>query len=245
MIVGAGLGGLACALHLAATGRDVTVVERESVPGGRAGRLSISGYEFDTGPTVLTAPELIAEPLGAVGENLEDWLNLTPLEPAYRAHYPDGSTLDVLTDVDRMADEITRVCGAKEADGYRKFVRFGQELWQLERDNFIARNLDTTTDLIRPALLRLFLRGGFRRLSSKIEDFFADPRTRRIFSFQSLYAGVAPQRALALYAVISYLDTVAGVHCPRGGMHAIPQALAAAASKHGVSCSGTTPPSSG
>ncbi len=234
VIVGAGLGGLACALHLAATGRDVTVVERESVPGGRAGRLSISGYEFDTGPTVLTAPELIAEPLGAVGENLEDWLNLTPLEPAYRAHYPDGSTLDVLTDVDRMADEITRVCGAKEADGYRKFVRFGQELWQLERDNFIGRNLDTTTDLIRPALLRLFLRGGFRRLSSKIEDFFADPRTRRIFSFQSLYAGVAPQRALALYAVISYLDTVAGVHCPRGGMHAIPQALAAAASKHGV-----------
>ena len=95
VVVGAGLGGLACALHLAAAGRQVTVVEREPVPGGRAGRLAVDGYEFDTGPTVLTMPELIAEPLAAVGENLADWLDLTPLDPAYRAFYPDGSTLDV------------------------------------------------------------------------------------------------------------------------------------------------------
>jgi phytoene desaturase len=88
VVVGAGLGGLACALHLAAAGRQVTVVERESGPGGRAGRLAVDGYEFDTGPTVLTMPSLIEEPLAAVGEKLADWLELTPLDPAYRAHYP-------------------------------------------------------------------------------------------------------------------------------------------------------------
>jgi phytoene desaturase len=234
VIVGAGLGGLACALHLAATGRDVTVVERESVPGGSAGRVSVSGYEFDTGPTVLTAPDLIAEPLAAVGENLDDWLELMPLDPAYRAHYPDGSTLDVIPDPARMADEITRVCGPREADGYLRFVTFARELWRLERDAFIARNLDTPLDLVRPALLRLALRGGFRTLSTKIAQFFRDPRTQRIFSFQAMYAGVAPQSAMALYAVIAYLDTIAGVYYPRGGLHAVPQALAAAAEKHGV-----------
>ena len=234
VIVGAGLGGLSCALHLAASGRDVTVVEREPVPGGRAGRLSVSGYEFDTGPTVLTAPELIAEPLSVVGEKLDDWLSLTPLDPAYRAYYPDGSTLDVITDPARMAQEIDRVCGPGEADGYLRFVDFARELWRLERDDFIARNLDSPFDLLRPTLLKLFLLGGFRSLGSKIGEFFKDPRTRRIFSFQALYAGVAPQRALALYAVISYLDSVAGVHFPRGGMHAVPLALAGAADKHGV-----------
>ncbi len=83
-------------------------------------------------------------------------------------------------------------------------------------------------------LLRLAWRGGFRRLSGKIGDFFRDPRTQRVFSFQSLYAGVAPHRALALYAVISYLDTVTGVYFPRGGVHAVPQAMAGAAEKHGV-----------
>lgn len=234
IIVGAGLGGLSCALHLAAAGREVTVLERESVPGGSAGRMSVNGFEFDTGPTVLTAPDLLAGPLNAVGEELDDWVSLTRLDPAYRAFFPDGSTLDVIADVDRMADEIARVCGPAEAAGYRRFVDFARELWRLERDDFIARNLDSPFDLVRPNLVRLIRRGGFRRLSAKVGEFFSDPRTRRIFSFQSLYAGVAPQRALALYSVIAYLDSVSGVYFPHGGMHALPRAFADAATKHGV-----------
>src|SRR3954469_2255750 len=234
VIVGAGLGGLACALHLAAAGRQVTVVERESVPGGRAGRLSLQGYEFDTGPTVLTMPSLIEEPLAAVGENLSDWLELTPLNPAYRAYYPDGSTLDVRTDTLAMAAEIARVCGPREADGYLRFVEFARRLWQLERTDFIDRNLDSPVDLLNLNLLRLLAMGGFRRLQPKIDRYFKDPRTRRIFAFQAMYAGLAPHDALAIYAVISYLDSVAGVYFPKGGMHAVPRALAGAAEKHGV-----------
>jgi phytoene desaturase len=234
VVVGAGLGGLACALHLAAAGRQVTIVERSAVPGGRAGRLSVDGYEFDTGPTVLTMPELIAEPLAAVGEDLADWLDLTPLAPAYRAYYPDGSTLDVRTDTIDMAAEISRVCGPREADGYLRFVEFARELWRLERDNFIDRNLDTPVDLLNLNLLKLLGMGGFRRLQPKINQFFRNPRTQRIFSFQAMYAGLAPHDALAIYAVISYLDSVAGVFFPRGGMHAVPKAMAGAAEKHGV-----------
>jgi phytoene desaturase len=234
VVVGAGLGGLACALHLAAAGRQVTVVEREAVPGGRAGRLSVDGFDFDTGPTVLTMPELIAEPLAAVGERLSDWLELTPLSPAYRAFYPDGSTLDVKTDTVQMAAEISRVCGPREADGYLRFVDFARELWRLERNNFIDRNLDTPLDLMNMSLLKLLGMGGFRRLQPKINQYFRDPRTQRIFSFQAMYAGLAPHDALAIYAVIAYLDSVAGVFFPRGGMHAVPKAMAGAAEKHGV-----------
>ncbi|MBB2944955.1 phytoene desaturase [Actinoplanes lutulentus] len=234
VVVGAGLGGLACALHLAAAGRQVTVVEREPIPGGRAGRLSVGGYEFDTGPTVLTMPELIEEPLAAVGEKLSDWLELTPLDPAYRAYYPDGSTLDVRTDTTRMAAEIARVCGAREADGYLRFVDYTRRLWQLERNDFIDKNLDAPTDLLGLGLLKLLGMGAFRKLQPKIEQFFRDPRTQRIFSFQAMYAGLSPHDALAIYAVIAYLDSVAGVYFPVGGMHAVPKALAGAAEKHGV-----------
>ncbi|MFD6568669.1 phytoene desaturase family protein [Micromonospora profundi] len=234
VVVGAGLGGLACALHLAGSGRQVTVLEREPVPGGRAGRLSVDGYDFDTGPTVLTMPDLIAEALGAVGEELHDWLDLTPLDPAYRAYYPDGSTLDVLTDTTRMAAEISRVCGPREADGYLRFVDYARELWRLERADFIERNLDAPTDLITGNLLKLLTGGAFRRLQTKINQFFRDPRTQRIFSFQAMYAGLAPHDALAIYAVIAYLDSVAGVYFPRGGIHAVSRAMAGAAEKHGV-----------
>ena len=234
VIVGAGLGGLACALHLSGAGREVTVVEREAVPGGRAGSRSVGGYQFDTGPTVLTMPDLIDEALAAVGEKLTDWLTLAPLDPAYRAHFADGSTLDVITDTARMAGEISRVCGPREADGYLRFVNYAADLWRWQKRDFIDRNLDSPVDLVTVNLLKLLAHGAFRRLQTKIEQFFRDPRTQRIFSFQAMYAGLAPQDALALYAVIAYLDSVAGVYFPTGGIHAVPRALAGAAEKHGV-----------
>ncbi|HEY9475748.1 MAG TPA: phytoene desaturase family protein [Mycobacteriales bacterium] len=234
VVVGAGLGGLSAALRLAAAGREVTVVERASVPGGRAGLLSIDGYSFDTGPTVLTMPDLIAQTLGCVGERMEDWLDLRPVDPAYRAHFPDGSTLDVHADVATMAEEVRRVCGPREADGYRRFVRFASRLYQLEMAEFIDRNLDSPLDLLSPGLVRLAALGGFRRLAPKVGRYLRDPRTRRIFTFQAMYAGMSPYQALAVYAVIAYMDCVRGVYAPIGGMHAVPRALAGAADKHGV-----------
>jgi phytoene desaturase len=234
VIVGAGLGGLAAAMHLTAAGREVTVVEREDHPGGRAGVLTDGGYQFDTGPTVLTMPELLAEPFAALGESLSDWLTLSPLEPAYRAWFPDGSTLDVIAAPQRMAAEVARVCGPAEAEGYLRFVEYAAKLWRAERADFIERNLDGPRDLLTLNLLRLVGLGAFGRLQDVVDRFFKDPRTRRIFSFQAMYAGVAPHRALAIYAVIAYLDTVTGVYFPHGGIHAVPRAMAAAAARQGV-----------
>ena len=132
VIVGAGLGGLSAALFLAAAGREVTVVERESVPGGRCGLFEADGYRFDTGPTVLTAPDLLARPLRAVGEELPDWLTLRRLDPAYRARFADGSTIDVRADAGDMAEEIARTCGRRDADGWLRYVAFLRELYRVE-----------------------------------------------------------------------------------------------------------------
>ena len=78
VIVGAGLAGLSAAMRLAGAGRKVTVIERESVPGGRAGLINDQGYAFDTGPTVLTMPDLIADCFDALGEDMNQWLELEP-----------------------------------------------------------------------------------------------------------------------------------------------------------------------
>ena len=234
VVVGAGLGGLSAALRLAGAGRRVTVLEREPVPGGRAGLLADRGYSFDTGPTVLTMPDLIADALDCVGESMDDWLTLDPVAPLYRARYADGSALDVHATVDAMADEIARVCGPAEAAGYRRFVDFVSQLYRLEMRDFIDRNIDSPLSLVRPTLAKLAALGGFRRLAPKVAQFLKDERTQRVFSFQAMYAGLSPYDALAIYAVIGYMDSVAGVFFPRGGMHAVPRALAGAAEKHGV-----------
>lgn len=234
VVVGAGLAGLSAALRLAGAGRKVTILEREPVPGGRNGLLKKSGYSFDTGPTVLTMPSLIEEALASVGEKLSDWLDLIPLNPLYRAFYADGSTLDVHADTKRMEDEIARVIGGDEALGYRRYVDFVTKLYKYEMNDFIDRNIDSPLNLLTPNLARLIALGGFRRLAPKVNQFLKDPRTQRVYSFQAMYAGVSPQQALAIYAVIAYMDSVNGVFFPRGGMHALPRALAGAAAKHGV-----------
>ncbi|WP_243789193.1 phytoene desaturase family protein [Saccharopolyspora gloriosae] len=234
VVVGAGLAGLACALHLAGAGREVTVVERDALPGGRAGRLEFDGYRVDTGPTVLTMPDLVDEALSAVGDSLASRLDLIALHPAYRARFADGSALDVHTDGDAMEQEVRRFAGAEEAAGYRRLRRWLTEVYRAEMGRFIDANFDSPLNLVTPELGRLAALGGFGRLGPAIGRFLRDERLRRVFSFQALYAGLDPRRALALYAVISYMDTVGGVWFPRGGMHALPTAMAAAAASAGV-----------
>ena len=234
VIVGAGLAGLSCALRLAGAGRNVTILEREAVPGGRAGVIDDSGYLFDTGPTVLTMPDLIHDAFAAVGEDMNDWLELMPVEPLYRAFYPDGSQLDVHSNVDAMAEEIATVISPKEAEGYRRYVEFVSALYRYEMKDFIDTNIDTPLDLLTQNLAKLVAIGGFRKLAPKVRQYLNDPRTERLFSFQAMYAGLSPQDALAIYAIIAYMDSVAGVYFPKGGMHALPEAMAAAAQKHGV-----------
>lgn len=238
VVVGAGLAGLSAAMRLAGAGRKVTVVEREAIPGGRAGRLNIETadgtYRFDTGPTVLTMPDLIADAFDCLGEEMADWLTLEPVAPLYRSFFPDGSVLDVHSDVDQMSEEIERVISAEEAAGYRRYVDFVSKLYKYEMNDFIDRNIDSPFDLLTPDLAKLVALGGFRRLAPKVRQYLKDPRTERIYSFQAMYAGVSPYDALAIYAVIAYMDSVAGVFFPKGGMHAVPAAMAAAAEKHGV-----------
>ena len=234
VVVGAGLGGLSAALRLAGAGRKVTVVERESVPGGRNGLLKKDGYSFDTGPSVLTMPSLIQDAFSCVGEDMKDWLDLMPLTPLYRAFYADGSQIDVHANTAQMEEEIRTHVSAEEAMGYRKYVDFVTKLYKYEMNDFIDKNIDSPLNLLTPNLARLIALGGFRHLQPKVNQYLKDPRLQKVYSFQAMYAGVSPQQALAIYAVIAYMDSVNGVFFPKGGMHAVPRALAAAAQKHGV-----------
>jgi phytoene desaturase len=122
VVVGAGFAGLTTALHLLGAGREVTVVERADHPGGRAGLLDLpterGTFRVDTGPTVLTMPGLLDEAFAAVGEKLAERLDLVELDPAYRTHFADGSTIDVHTDGAAMEEEVRRACGPVAAAGY-------------------------------------------------------------------------------------------------------------------------------
>jgi len=234
VVVGAGLSGLSAALQLAGQGRSVTVVERYGYPGGRMGQADIRGYKIDTGATVLTMPDIIENAFNAVGASMRDYVELMPSDPAYRASFADGSTLDVHSDIAAMTAAIEEFAGPEQAAGYLRLRDWLTELYKLEIDGFIGSNFSSPLSLLTPQLARLAAIGGFRGWEKMVSRFITDERLQRIFTFQALYAGVPPQQALAAYAVIAYMDTIAGVYFPRGGMRAVPEGLAAAAADAGV-----------
>ena len=240
VVIGAGLAGLSAACYLTGRGFDVTVVERELIAGGRAGVLHRDGFTFDTGPTVLTMPDLIADAIrAATGDPSGDLGELLPmrrLDPAYRACFADGGTINVRSGREAMREEIAQTCGSVDAAAFDSFVDWLRQLYVVEMPNFIDRNFDSPLGLLsRPRSVAQLVRlGAFGRLGAAVRRRFADSRLHRLFSFQAMYAGLSPDSALALYAVITYMDTIEGVWFPEGGVHAVPMIMAQTAEKAGV-----------
>ncbi|MBT1191522.1 phytoene desaturase [Rhodococcoides kroppenstedtii] len=234
VVVGAGLSGLAAALHLRGTGREVTLLERSDTVGGRVGSVAAPGYRIDTGASVLTMPDLIDEALAAVGATRESTtppLRLHPLHPAYHTRFADGTSIDVHSDPERMVAEVERTCGPEEAARYRRLRGWLASMFDAAYDRFVGGNFDSPVDLVaEPTSLRktltLLKLGGFAKLGGKVDAFVHDDRLRRIFTFQALYAGVAPAKALGVYSVIAHMDTSLGVTFPEGGMRVIAESMA-------------------
>ncbi len=236
VVIGAGLGGLSAAAHLRGRGHEVTIVERDEQPGGRAGMVIREGFRLDNGPTVLTMPDLLADVFAAVGADMDDYLTIKPVDPMYRACFADGSTLFVRHGREAMTDEIARFSTDREAAAFGEFCDWLTQLYRVEMGSFIEVNFDSPLDLVKQwrAGIELIRLGGFGKLGKKVASFFDDERLQRIFSFQSMYAGLAPYEALALYGVITYMDSVAGVFVPQGGMHMMAVGLARALQERGV-----------
>jgi phytoene desaturase len=236
VVIGAGLGGLSAACHLAGREHDVTVVERLPIPGGRAGVIDAGGFRMDTGPCVMTMPGLLRDAFAAAGADMDDHLTLRPVDPMYRAVYADGSSLRVRHGREAMTEEIRAVCGPKEAAAFGPFCDWLGELYRVEMPDFIDRNFDSPLDYATRlgALARIVRMGGLRSVHRKVSSFFADDRLHKLFSFQAMYAGLSPFDALAIYCVITSMDSVEGVYFPDGGMHRMATGLAEAATAAGA-----------
>ena len=235
-VVGAGLSGLSAALHLTGAGHRVAVLERDSVPGGRSGVLEREGFRFDTGPVVFTMLDLLEEAFAADGRTTSDYVTMKLLDPAYHTFFADGSSLLVRPGHELMREEIAAQCGPEDAEAFDRFVAWLKRLNDVELPHFIDANFSSPLSLLRSprAALELVRLGAFGRLGAAVERRFDDERLHRVFSFQAMYAGLAPAQALALYAVITYMDSVKGVWFPEDGMHAVPRAMARAATDAGA-----------
>jgi phytoene desaturase len=243
VVIGAGMGGLAAAANLVRRGHDVTVLERELVPGGRAGVFAEAGFHIDTGPTMITMPELLRDTFAAAGADIDRYVKIEPLDPMYRATFPDGSVLYARHDREHMSDEIRDFAGARDAAAFGEFCRWLDEIYAVVSPSFVHVNYDNTFKLARRwrSVTQMIRKGGFKRLDSQLASFFDDERLQRLFSFHSLQAGLAPHDAPAVFALRTYMDSIGGVFTAPGGMQAVATALARAIADAGATIRYATP----
>lgn len=244
VVVGAGMGGLVCALLLAAQGIRVRLVEKNAVPGGKLRQVTVAGQPIDSGPTVFTMRWVFEQIFAAVGANLDDHLSLTRADILARHSWLDGSTLDLHADRRASADAIGRFAGSAEARGYLAFCERTQEVFQSLNASFMENPSPNPVGLARGAglagLLSLSRIKPFTALAKVIDSYFRDPRLRQLFGRYATYCGSSPYEAPGPLMLIAHVEQ-AGVWLVEGGMMRIAQALERLALHHGAEITyGTT-----
>src|SRR5690606_38992242 len=145
----AGLGGLSAAAYLARSGHDVLVLERESIPGGRAGVVVDSGFRLQTGPTVLTMSDLLAHAFAAAGAQMDRYVKIDRVDPMFRAVFPDGSVLHMRHAREAMTEEIRQFADARDAGAFNEFCDWLTDLYEVEMRHFIDVNDDSLIQLVK------------------------------------------------------------------------------------------------
>jgi phytoene desaturase len=233
VIVGAGPGGLASSMLLAAAGFEVTVLEREQQPGGRTSTLERDGFRFDRGPTFFLFPEVLDNVFRMCGRSLHEEVELKRLDPNYRLIFEDGGSVDATSDLERLKAEIAKLCPA-DADGVDRYMQDNRRKFEKFRP-ILESPFSSHADMMRLPLLDLLpLMRPWASVDADLKRFFSDQRTRLAFSFQSKYLGMSPFKCPSLFTILAFLEYEFGVFHPVGGCGAVSTAMARVATEMGV-----------
>ncbi len=237
VVVGAGVGGLACAVDLAAGGCRVLVLERAAAAGGKARAARIGGVELDAGPTLLTMPWVFDELFDTAGASFRAEVDLERAGVLARHAWGDGLRLDLHADRRASADAIGEAFGAGEARAYLAFCEDGRRIFAIAEAPFLRAQRPTMAGIVKQfgaaglgALARL---DSHRTMWRALEQRFAAPRLRQLFGRYATYCGSSPFEAPATLNLVAHVEAE-GVYRARGGMGGVVAALERLARSLGV-----------
>ncbi len=234
VIIGAGIGGLACAARLAAAGCRVTLIEARPTVGGKMRQLPVGGLAIDSGPTVFTMRWVFEELFASCGADLAQAVSLTKLDVLARHAWPDGARLDLFADLPRSADAIGQFAGAAAARGFLAFSTRAARTYAALEHSFIRASRPTPLSLMRDTGLAGLTRiSPFSTLWSELGKHFRDPRLQQLFGRYATYNGSSPFTAPATLMLIAHVEQQ-GVWAIAGGMHGLAEAVWQLAERHGA-----------
>jgi phytoene desaturase len=233
IIIGAGPGGLASAILLAAAGVRVKIIERLPVIGGRTSSIEAEGYKFDLGPTFFLYPRVLDEIFRTAGTTLRDEVPMVRLDPQYRIQFGEGGVLDCTPNIERMEKSIAALA-PPDVPGFRRFLTENRtKLAAMEpclENAFLGWQ-----DLVQMRLFKMLpMLRPHQSVDTYLKRFFKDERVRLAFCFQSKYLGMSPFRCPSLFSILSFLEYEHGVWHPIGGCASVTEAMARVARQLGV-----------
>ncbi len=234
IVIGAGVGGIAAAAHLARRGLHVTVVEKNSRPGGRCDRFKRDGHHFDTGPTLFVMPLVYEAEFAALGASMREILDLQRVDPTYHLVFDDGSRLALTSDSTAMRQQLESIQPGSY-QGFLRYVEEGRRHYDLAVERLVNRDFRTAAEFFTLSNASLlFQLKPFVHHYDNMSHYFDDPRLKAAFTFQDVYMGLSPFEAPATFSMMSYTELAHGVWYPRGGMQRVVKALMSIARKAGV-----------
>lgn len=237
IVVGAGLGGLSAAVVLAARGQRVLVVEAAGEIGGKAGIATVDGVSFDTGPSLLTLPDLVDAVFRIAGTTLAEEVGLTAPDPAFRYLWADGARLDIRPTVDATLDEIRRTFGEADAREFADFLAYSARIWEASRGTFVEGPRPGLASVLAVgwrAVPMLWAIDPLRSMWGAITARVRSPHLRMLLARYATYNGSDVRVAPAALNCITHVELTLGGFGVRGGIHELARALWRVAHRHGA-----------
>jgi phytoene desaturase len=234
IVIGAGIGGLTAATHLARQGLHVTIIEKNDHPGGRCDRISRDGHHFDTGPTLLVMPLLYEKEFDALGASMLEMLDLQRVDPTYHLVYDDGSQLALTSDLKSLQEQLEAI-EPGSFEGLLRYIDEGHRHYHLATEKLVYPDFRKTSDFFKLEHLPLLHQvKPLKKHYANMSTYFDNPRLKSAFTFQDVYMGLSPFEAPATFSMMPYTELAHGVWYPRGGMYQVVEALTSLAREAGV-----------
>ncbi len=234
VIIGSGFAGLSSACYLAKEGFDVTILEKNKIPGGRARKFEANGFTFDMGPSWYWMPDVFENFFNDFGKKVSDYYDLVRLDPSYSIHFGKDEIMEVpakLNDLKEMFESYEK----GSSINLEKFLKEAEYKYEVGMNEFVHK---PGLSLLEFADLRVF-KSVFKlqmltSMSAYVRKLFKNEKLIQLLEFPVLFLGATPENTPAMYSLMNYADLALGTWYPKGGMHKIIEGMVDLAKELGV-----------
>jgi phytoene desaturase len=233
LVIGAGFAGLSAASFLAKKGWDVTIVEKNEMPGGRARKFEAEGFTFDMGPSWYWMPDVFEKYFGSFGKKVSDFYELQRLDPSYRVYF-EKATWDLPANYEALKNLFESIePGA--ANALDLFLAEAKYKYEVGVGKLVYQPSISITEFIDYELIKgVFKLDVFQSMKTHIARYFKHPYIQFLMEFPVLFLGALPENTPALYSLMNYADIKGGTWYPQNGMYSIVDGMVKVAKSLGV-----------